>query len=549
MKKIITAFIFCFLCGECFSQAGEWVWIKGDSTQGNLATYGIQGVPSPTNNPPALYEPCEWTDLSGNFWLCGGFWTNGNGSTGYIYGDLWKYNISTNEWTWMKGSGLPDDSGHYGIQGIPSPNNYPSARLRGAASWTDNQGNLWMFGGDFLGSRSDLWKYTISTNEWTWIKGDSIPNQHGNYGVQGIPSIFNNPRCREEAATSWTDNSGDLWLYGGADFSTGGGFLNDLWRYNISTNEWTWMKGDSLINRPAILGTQGIENSNNIPHSRAVYSHWKDNTGKFWMFGGVYWYAMYNDLWRYNPSTNNWAWMGGDTIPNTFGSYGAKCVSSSANLPSSRYENRACWKDQYGNFWTFGGGNSSTSLDSVRNDLWMYCVATSKWIWINGNTNFNPGGNWGTIGVSSPNNRPNGRGGSVGWTDNNGHLYLFGGARLGAIYYDMYNDLWKYTIDTACTQCNINVGIENSNLSQQAIEIFPNPANSSFTISFSSSEKQSVELRIYNTLGQLQLFQSFETLENVFSKEIHVEKWSDGIYFLQVKMKEGVVSKKVVVQH
>ncbi|MEP7170760.1 MAG: hypothetical protein ABI855_15435, partial [Bacteroidota bacterium] len=95
MKKIITVFIFCFLFGECFSQAGEWVWIKGDSVPNQAGSYGVQGVPGPTNNPPSLYEPCEWTDLNGNFWLFGGLDKVQNGNA-----DLWKYDPTVNEWTW-----------------------------------------------------------------------------------------------------------------------------------------------------------------------------------------------------------------------------------------------------------------------------------------------------------------------------------------------------------------------------------------------------------------------------------------------------------------
>ncbi|MEP7170761.1 MAG: T9SS type A sorting domain-containing protein [Bacteroidota bacterium] len=57
------------------------------------------------------------------------------------------------------------------------------------------------------------------------------------------------------------------------------------------------------------------------------------------------------------------------------------------------------------------------------------------------------------------------------------------------------------------------------------------------------------ELHIYNTLGQLQLFQSFRTLEKFFSKEINVEKLSDRIYFLQLKTKDGNINRKVIINH
>jgi hypothetical protein len=532
MKKVITAFIFCFLCGECFSQVGEWVWIKGSSTPGNHGHYGTQGIPAQNNNPPAIYEGCEWKDLNGNFWLFGCWSILG------AIADLWKYEPLTNEWTWMKGSGIPNDTGSYGIQGVSSPSNNPPSRIRGTASWTDNQGNLWLFGGDMGYPKSDLWKYSISTNEWTWMKGPNVPNQPGIYGIQGIPSTLNNPPSRTECASSWTDNSGNLWLFGGFYIA---GFLNDLWKYDVFTNEWTWMKGDSLINRPSVFGIKGIENSTNIPHSRCAYNHSKDGVGNIWLFGGTYWYADYNDLWRFNPNTNNWAWMNGDSIGNSYGVYGTKCIESSTNVPSARFENRAGWTDSYGNFWTFGGCEAVFSLDSVRNDLWMYCLATNHWIWVSGDNAFNPGGNWGTKGVSSPNNKPNGRAGSVGWSDNNGHLYLFGGS-------GSYNDLWKFTIDTACIGCSINIGIQENNFTNELL-VFPNPTNSSITLSFQSSEKQTIELRIYNTLGKQVYFSKEEIAGGKFEKKINVERFSNGIYFLQVRMKDGNMNRKVIINH
>src|SRR5689334_4749643 len=75
-----------------FAQVGEWTWIHGSNTANGAASYGIQGIPSPTNVPPSVYEACEWTDLNGNFWTLGG------STTGGFVGDLWKYNPLTNEW-------------------------------------------------------------------------------------------------------------------------------------------------------------------------------------------------------------------------------------------------------------------------------------------------------------------------------------------------------------------------------------------------------------------------------------------------------------------
>ncbi|MCX6269987.1 MAG: kelch repeat-containing protein [Bacteroidetes bacterium] len=142
------------------------------------------------------------------------------------------------QWTWMKGDTTFDSPGHYGIQGVADPANNPPA-LWGANGWVDQQGNFWLFGGSLgWGIYNDLWRYDISLNIWTWVKGPGVPNQHGVYGILGVPADSNLPKYRA-GFTTWVDLQGDLWLFGGED---GGGALNDLWRYQISTNQWTWMK-------------------------------------------------------------------------------------------------------------------------------------------------------------------------------------------------------------------------------------------------------------------------------------------------------------------
>jgi hypothetical protein len=60
--------------------------------------------------------------------------------------DLWRYRPSTLEWTWISGSNITKQLGVYGNQGNGSANNVPGARYF-SSSWTDSQGNFWLFGG------------------------------------------------------------------------------------------------------------------------------------------------------------------------------------------------------------------------------------------------------------------------------------------------------------------------------------------------------------------------------------------------------------------
>src|SRR6187455_677079 len=109
MKKFMLIVPLYLASGICHAQMGEWVWIHGPDTVNGLGNYGTQGVSDPTNNPPSFYQSCEWTDLNGDFWMYGGLW-----KANIEYGDLWKYNPASNQWTWMKGPGVANAFPNYG---------------------------------------------------------------------------------------------------------------------------------------------------------------------------------------------------------------------------------------------------------------------------------------------------------------------------------------------------------------------------------------------------------------------------------------------------
>ena len=64
-----------------------------------------------------------------------------------------------------------------------------------------------------------------------------------------LPGMFPGARYN---AVSWTDSEGNLWLFGGSGFDANGNGadLNDLWKFNPSTNEWAWMGGGSTALAP-----------------------------------------------------------------------------------------------------------------------------------------------------------------------------------------------------------------------------------------------------------------------------------------------------------
>jgi N-acetylneuraminic acid mutarotase len=364
----------------------EWTWMDGANAVDQKGTYGTMGTGSLSNTPGARTSPSAWTDASGNLWLFGGYGIDSNGSGGDL-NDLWKY--SGGEWIWAGGSSVIEAKGVYGTEGTAASANVPGARYEAAAR-TDSSGILWLFGGlglDATGKRgylNDLWRY--ASGQWTWMSGsatasDSISNQPGVYGTEGTAAAGNSPGARV-FAMSWTDASGNLWLFGGEGYDSNGnlGPLNDLWKY--SEGEWAWMGGSNVVSptgiNNGIYGTEGTSSPNNIPGSRVAGVTWTDTDGSLWLFGGMGSDdatvgkcdstpapCLLNDLWKY--SNGEWTWMGGANVIDTPGIYGTQGTAASGNFPGARWM-AVEWTDTAGNVWLFGGVgfDSTTGANTVN---------------------------------------------------------------------------------------------------------------------------------------------------------------------------------------
>jgi N-acetylneuraminic acid mutarotase len=368
----------------------EWTWIDGLSTLpvpyafAAPGVYGTLGTPAAGNVPPGRYAAESWTDDNGNLWLLGGSFQDPR--TGEIAGlnDMWEFNPIINEWAWMGGSDEEDQPPVYGKAGIPAPGNTPGA-IGGVPNWTDHAGRFWLLIG------AEMWEFYPSLNEWAWMGGVNYNYCHAVYGTLGKPAPSNVPGNRGASAT-WTDKSGNLWMFGGSgcDSKGNGGNLNDLWKYSPSISEWTWMGGGDVVSRPGIYGNLQTPGKSNLPGARDGAIGWTDASGNFWLFGGVGASAsnaeqsFLNDLWEYNPSTSEWAWMaGGSTVPpadcanlanwcGQFGMYGKSQTPSLGNSPGGRYDG-VSWTDSKGNFWLLGGqGYDGAGLVGYLGDLWEF---------------------------------------------------------------------------------------------------------------------------------------------------------------------------------
>ncbi len=507
-------------CPAVNAQAGEWTWVGGNSTFGSDYTadganfnvyarpgvYGMQGQFASGNLPGGRFDSIYWTDKSGNEWVFSGFGDDADGNQGFP-NDLWEYSASKGQWAWMGGSTTIQgtDYGHAGVcpstAGAFNSTSMPGSRYSGV-SWTDASGNLWLFGGfgydagSSYGYLNDMWEFnaTLGTyGEWTWLDGSCTvpganggtagvyPSQPGTTGTSYVPGSRIN-------AVSWIDRSGNLWLFGGLGFDSTGtmGWLNDLWKFEPSTKEWTWMGGGSTVGsscsplhttyptqvfcgQPGSYGTRGKFAASNLPGARANAVGLTDSEGNFWLFGGNGYFAeneqtFLNDLWEYNPDTNEWAWISGNSTVSADaaanpGVYGTQGIPAVGNYPGGRIDAYG-WTDAYGNIWIFGGqGDLTATSDGFPNDLWVYHPPTGEWTWMNGLDTLANGdctsgvGACGVPGVYPANtgdtaatNEPGGRHAGVNWTGADGNLWLLQGAGFDSstTNYGLLNDLWEY---------------------------------------------------------------------------------------------------------
>jgi N-acetylneuraminic acid mutarotase len=369
-----------------------------------------------------------------------------------------------NEWTWVTGSSTPaavnsGQGGVYGTQGVAAATNTPGSR-EGATSWSDSSGNFWLFGGygysaqgSFPGSAgmgylNDLWKFNPTANTWTWIAGaNNTSGNHGStgiYGTEGVAAPSNVPGGRWDAI-GWTDTHGILWMFGGGGFDSVGadGNLNDLWSFNPSTNQWTWVSGSSTKQQGGSYGSPGVAASTNVPGGRGQGVAWTGSDGNLWLFGGIGLDGnggggVLNDLWTYNPTSNQWTWVGGSkSAVGQQGIYGTQGQASTSNVPGGR-RSALGWVDGSGKLWLFGGmGFDSTGdLQGLLNDLWMYDPTTKSWTWVTGSKTSGAAATYGAIGVGAIGNTPEANDGAISWTDSQHNFWLFGGGT---------NALWKFT--------------------------------------------------------------------------------------------------------
>ena len=547
----ILFFLFLMIGSQAFAQ--EWAWMSGADAANALGVYGSQGVSDPANVPGARNGVVGWTDNDGNLWIFGGFGLATDAENTGRLNDLWKYDLTSEEWTWVKGADTLNSVGNFGIQGTAADTNLPPARNR-PLYWTDNDGNFWLFGGlNFNNERvNDLWKYDVGANQWTWMKGSAIAGAPaaGVYGTIGMEDPANVPGGRN-GGFNWTDNDGNLWLFGGSGFAADAAFqdrLNDLWKYDIATNNWTWMGGSDSNNppAPAVFGEFRTPDAANTPGARVSSASWTDQDGNFWLFGGGIGGGISNrrnDLWKYDVTLNQWAWMDGDTIGGSAGVINIDDPTdpTEEDNPGARNGSMS-WTDLNNNLWLMGGwGLPVAGVDpGFLNDAWMYNTSTNLWTYQAGPPGeINDAGNYGMPGVPDPSNVPSNRASGANMVDQDGLLWLFGGVGSAG----RHNDLWQLSGEIFTDTEEIKRYKDNL-----SFQLYPNPNQGLFTLLYKEGEKYEI-LDIFGKMIASGKLSQVNQNEGLFMENINYLVLPAGTYIIRIIIDEQFSARKFVVKN
>jgi hypothetical protein len=89
-----------------------------------------------------------------------------------------------------------------------------------------------------------------------------------------------------------------------------------------------------------------------------------------------------------------------------------------------------------------------------------------------------------------------------------------------------------------------SVGINELNNQESFFAVYPNPSSSSISIEVVNLRSKTADLSIFNQLGELVLRRKDW---RVSEKEINIDGFSSGLYFIQVKTSQGQQTQKLVI--
>jgi hypothetical protein len=286
------------------------------------------------------------------------------------------------------------------------------------------------------GGKAEVANFPACDRCWMWKSG-------GSNDLSFIPNLLFRTKTpidsvefpNQGRASFGLDHQGNVYVLGGS-LGVPSNALIKIDRHLIDV---TWIAG-YWTNRTGVYTSQGEDSPFSVPPSRP-------DCGMVYFDGFIYLTAGH-DLWRFNLSSQQFAWLYGTDIDSVYPVYGQKDFSSRWNTPGSRILVRNWIDDRRGKLYMFGGyGKFVSSSQPFLADMWKFDAQTLEWAWIGGSKVLNDVGVYGSIGIFSPNNRPAPTTlQCAAFCELRKLIFLYGGASPHEPFLSPINTLWAFDL-------------------------------------------------------------------------------------------------------
>ena len=82
---------------------------------------------------------------------------------------------------------------------------------------------------------------------------------------------------------------------------------------------------------------------------------------------------------------------------------------------------------------------------------------------------------------------------------------------------------------------------------ENAVTIYPNPANESTTLSLNLNNASNVEMKLVNVSGQVLSSSNFSVLSGIHNFNLNTSNYDSGIYFIELTINGTKVAKRLMI--
>ena len=80
------------------------------------------------------------------------------------------------------------------------------------------------------------------------------------------------------------------------------------------------------------------------------------------------------------------------------------------------------------------------------------------------------------------------------------------------------------------------------------LDVYPNPSRDIFNVSFTSEDVQDLQVRVINVIGEVVYTEDLSQFVGAYTKQVDLQSYTKGVYFLEITTDNGVVNKKLILQ-